>query len=827
MKNRAKRGDNQFQQSWLTKFNWVKYNSSTHVTCTVCNKPIAFTTMGVSALESHAKPSKDKTKMTTHQQRVIEHAKAQRSLSVLHFKDVSIPVASTSAAASTSEASAVEPLPAASTDAPSTSMVTPTTVATSTIQPTLDQYTLPLSVSKAEILWAMKVILNHYSLRSCLGISSLFQTMFNDSEVAKRFFLSKTKCGYLVNFGLAPYYERLLLDEILKAPYYTVLFDETLNKIVQEEQMDIYIRYWSEESIMVKTKYLDSQFMKRPNAENVSQAIRSTLNTHAIPSEEMIHASMDGPHTNWVVLKLINDWRKENQLPIIESIGSCGLHIVSGALQTGAEKTGWDIKKVLKAMFNLFHDSPARRDEYIRINASSTFPERFCPTRWVENESVSDRAIDVWDNVVAVINHYEKLTISKRPQKNKSYDTLVLKKDDISMKVKFCIFRDIAHRLNTFLVKFQTDAPMLPFLADTLETMLRDIMRFFISKSALDKASTQTTLLKLDVTVEGGLCVPISDVKLPTASKSKLKRLKLNSQQKDIFLKEYRRFLIGMTVKLQERSPLNFAVVRAAASLDPVKMVSHEDECVLLFGNLVDILFEHKRLTSFEGDEAKDQYKDFMAVVVHGHADVFRTFNHKTTRLDTFLYPFLGGDKSKYKLLWKVSLFIMTLSHGQATIERGFNVNKEVLVENLAKESIRSQRLVYDHLKSVDKLHEVPIPRELVISCKNARQKYTQSLEAKQDQAVKDLASNKRKMKMDEVVEVKRTKTNLDKVIVTLKADIEQACINAYTKENFEAMKTELEKANALRTTLKSKETTSEELKTALNKLEEELKEIV
>ena len=65
------------------------------------------------------------------------------------------------------------------------------------------------------------------------------------------------------------------------------------------------------------------------------------------------------------------------------------------------------------------------------------------------------------------------------------------------------------------------------------------------------------------------------------------------------------------------------------------------------------------------------------------------------------------------------------------------------------------------------------------------------------------------------------------KLSVTLEADIEQACINAYTKENFEAMKTELEKENALRTTLKSKETTSEELKTALNKLEEELKEIV
>ena len=76
---------------------------------------------------------------------------------------------------------------------------------------------------------------------------------------------------------------------------------------------------------------------------------------------------------------------------------------------------------------------------------------------------------------------------------------------------------------------------------------------------------------------------------------------------------------------------------------------------------------------------------------------------------------------------------------------------------------------------------------------------------------------------MDEVLEVKRTKTNLDKVIVTLRTDIEHACMNGSTKDNFEAIRTELEKANSLQETLKSKE----ELMNALQKLEEELKEIV
>ena len=39
---------------------------------------------------------------------------------------------------------------------------------------------------------------------------------------------------------------------------------------------------------------------------------------------------------------------------------------------------------------------------------------------------------------------------------------------------------------------------------------------------------------------------------------------------------------------------------------------------------------------------------------------------------------------------------IMVLSHGQATVERGFSINKEVEVENLKQENIVAQRIVCD-----------------------------------------------------------------------------------------------------------------------------------
>ena len=153
--------------------------------------------------------------------------------------------------------------------------------------------------------------MSHYSLRSCLGISTLFQRMFNDSIVAEKFSISKTKCGYYINYGLAPFYRDTLINDIKKAPFYTVLFDETLNKILQEEQMDLYIRYWSETENIVKTRYFDSQFLKRPNAENVAKSIEASLSKHKIPKEKKINLEMDGPSTNWLVLQKIAESRSE------------------------------------------------------------------------------------------------------------------------------------------------------------------------------------------------------------------------------------------------------------------------------------------------------------------------------------------------------------------------------------------------------------------------------------------------------------------------------------------------------------------------------------
>ena len=57
--------------------------------------------------------------------------------------------------------------------------------------------------------------------------------MFSDSKIAHSFNLSRTKCSFIVNFGLAPFFKTMLLIVIKKSPYFTTIFDESLNKKLQ------------------------------------------------------------------------------------------------------------------------------------------------------------------------------------------------------------------------------------------------------------------------------------------------------------------------------------------------------------------------------------------------------------------------------------------------------------------------------------------------------------------------------------------------------------------------------------------------------------------
>ena len=160
---------------------------------------------------------------------------------------------------------------------------------------------------------------------------------------------------------LPPVMEDNLKKTISASPFNSIMFDESLNHTYQECQMDLQIRLWEEDEGRAVTRYLDSKFLYRPNADNLSSLINKAAST--IDQTKTICLLMDGPSVNFCVLEKINTKRKKNDLAELYNIGCCSLHSVHLGLKAGSKAVNgtWQINKVLAAMFNLFRDSPARR----------------------------------------------------------------------------------------------------------------------------------------------------------------------------------------------------------------------------------------------------------------------------------------------------------------------------------------------------------------------------------------------------------------------------------------------------------------------------------
>ena len=84
--------------------------------------------------------------------------------------------------------------------------------------------------------------------------------------------------------------------------------------------------------------------------------------------------------------------------------------------------------------------------------------------------------MEVWENAVNVIKHFQALCKSKQRTKNNSYDTLVTHQTDVLMKIKIQFFVDVASMMSWYLKQFQTDNPMMPFASEILDNPIRMLM---------------------------------------------------------------------------------------------------------------------------------------------------------------------------------------------------------------------------------------------------------------------------------------------------------------------------------------------------------------
>ena len=95
----------------------------------------------------------------------------------------------------------------------------------------------------------------------------------------------------------------------------------------------------------------------------------------------LVQISMDGSNVNWKFYHNLFQERKSEELPDLLNIGSCSLHVVHASFEKGAKESGWNLSNTLHSLWQIFHDTPARRKDFIQITGNDLFLFQFCQHR--------------------------------------------------------------------------------------------------------------------------------------------------------------------------------------------------------------------------------------------------------------------------------------------------------------------------------------------------------------------------------------------------------------------------------------------------------------
>ena len=175
----------------------------------------------------------------------------------------------------------------------------------------------------------------------------------------------------------------------------------------------------------------------------------------------------------------------------------------------------------------------------------------------------------------------------------------------------------------------------------------------------------------------------------------------------------------------------------------------------------------------------------------------------KEERLDELYFDTLGI--SKHKNAANVVALILTLSHGQASVERGFSQNNNLVKANMSPETIISKRIIKDHMLANDLTqYTIKIDAPMIKAFRSARVKYQEYLKSQKEKQSNNEKETRANHITADIESLSSKCKTLERTIKMLDSDFVE-CIKTAEKKNDMSL---VKKGNALKR--KSEETKSE-----------------
>lgn len=177
------------------------------------------------------------------------------------------------------------------------------------------------------------------------------------------------------------------------------------------------------------------------------------------------------------------------------------------------------------------------------------------------------------------------------------------------------------------------------------------------------------------------------------------------------------------------------------------------------FKTTLEIFVENHWVSGIVGDKLEREF----SILCSNKSFIERAkqFSRNEVRLDSF-WTNIGIVFNLSSAMMNVLKKVLIFSHGNASVERGFSVNKECLITNLKEESLIAQRHVWSAINKVGGISNIIISKKLILDVRNARQYYEEALKMKKKADCEDKEKlSKKKHMMDQLQQLREKKIRL------------------------------------------------------------------
>ena len=322
------------------------------------------------------------------------------------------------------------------------------------------------------------------------------------------------------------------------------------------------------------------------------------------------------------------------------NIGTCGLHTLHNSFKSGYSATTWRIEEQMIASYYLFHESPARTDDFKKYGN----PDKFILSqhRWLANASVFKRAAELRP---ALSKYVQAAKAGKCSCPSvKSFTSVMEGCNDPLFVAKCEFFITLSETVEPFLTTFQSDLPLaiyiyiVPFLANDLADLIRQLLSRIVKNEVLDKLGTSVEMLtdfdvKDDHNYKGTVDVGF-------VANRELQILKASNKISDRgvlqFRMECRKFIVSLVEKLLLKSPIKYPLARYCYWLNP--NYTNTTKAKRALENCLQILLDVCRVNQGKCDLDLSQFSELRLQ----DTDTMHSFNRKVDRLDKFYYSLLS-----------------------------------------------------------------------------------------------------------------------------------------------------------------------------------------